>query len=331
MRAMVLEEIKHPLVLKEVPVPEPRPGEILLEVESCGVCRTDLHIVDGELPHPQLPLIPGHQVVGRVVKLGEGVTRFKLGDRAGIPWLAGTCQQCAFCSSGKENLCDQALFTGYSRNGGFAEYCTAHEEYALHLPSKDSALQLAPLLCAGLIGYRAFRLAQPAQTIGFYGFGSSAHLLVQIANHLGREVFVFTRPGDEKTQRFARSLNATWAGGSDQMPPQLLDAALIFAPVGALFPQALKAVKKGGKVVSAGIHMSDLPSFPYELLWGERSISSVANLTRQDGIEFMQLIENCALRVSVTAYPLDQANEALAAIRNGTIEGSAVLELSLAF
>lgn len=327
MRAMVLEQIGRPLVLKDVPCPIPKPYEVLIKVKACGVCRTDLHIVDGELPHPPLPLILGHQVVGIIDKLGEKASKHKIGDRVGVPWLGGTCQLCEFCVSKRENLCDKAIYTGYLREGGYADYCTAHEDYILELPQLYDDLQTAPLLCAGLIGYRAFRLAGPVKTIGFYGFGSSAHLLIQVATALGCEVYVFTRPGDEKTQRFARSLGAKWAGGSDQLPPTALDAALIFAPVGALYPQALKAIKKGGKVISAGIHMSDIPSFPYSLLWEERSISSVANLTRQDGFDFMQIIKKLPLQITVTTFPLEEANQALSAIRNGTLEGSAVLKI----
>jgi propanol-preferring alcohol dehydrogenase len=327
MRAMVLEEIGRPLILKDVPCPTPNPFEVLIKVKACGVCRTDLHIVDGELPHPKLPLILGHQVVGIIDKIGESVSKHKVGDRVGVPWLGGTCHTCEFCLSERENLCDKAIFTGYFRDGGYAEYCTAHEDFVLELPPVYDDLHMAPLLCAGLIGYRAFRLAGPAKTIGFYGFGSASHLLIQIANSLGREVYVFTRPGDEKTQAFARSLGAKWTGGSDQLPPTALDAALIFAPVGALYPQALKAIKKGGKVISAGIHMSDIPSFPYALLWGERSISSVANLTRQDGIDFLEMVEKFHIEVTVTPFLLENANQALSAIRNGSLEGSAVLKM----
>lgn len=327
MRAMVLEKIGEPLVLKEVPCPIPNPFEVLIKVSACGVCRTDLHIVDGELPHPKLPLILGHQIVGVIEKLGTQVTKHQIGDRVGVPWLGGCCDTCEFCSSGRENLCDNAIFTGYLRNGGYAEYCTAHEDFLMRLPDRYDDIHTAPLLCAGLIGFRAFKLAQPAKTIGFYGFGSSAHILIQIANFLGCEVYAFTRPGDAKTQSFALSLGAKWAGGSDQMPPKQLDTALIFAPAGSLYPAALKAVKKGGKVISAGIHMSDIPSFPYDLLWGERSMSSVANLTKQDGIDFMEIIAKMNLKVSANAFPLEQANEALAAIKNGSLEGSAVLQV----
>ncbi len=325
---MVLEKMGQPLVLREVPRPNPGPFEVLIKIRACGVCRTDLHIVDGELPTPQLPLILGHQIVGMIEKMGEKVTRYKVGDRVGVPWLGKSCQACEFCNSERENLCDHPVFTGYTKNGGYAEFCTAHEDFILRLPSRYTDLQAAPLLCAGLIGYRAFRLLQPTKTIGFYGFGSSAHLLIQIAVALGQDVYVFTRPGDEKKQAFARSLGARWAGGSDQVPPISLDGAIIFAPVGALFPQALKTVKKGGKVISAGIHMTDIPSFPYALLWEERSISSVANLTRQDGLEFMRLAEKIPLKVSATPFPLEKANQALSAIREGTLEGSAVLLLN---
>jgi alcohol dehydrogenase, propanol-preferring len=327
MRAMVLKEVGRPLILMDVPCPTPKPFEVLIKTKACGVCRTDLHIVDGELPHPKLPLILGHQVVGIIDKLGENVSKHKAGDRVGVPWLGGCCHICEFCTSGRENLCDSAIYTGYLRDGGYADYCTAHEDFVLKLPQEYEDLHAAPLLCAGLIGYRAFRLAGPTKTLGFYGFGSSAHLLIQLAIALGREVYAFTRPEDEKTQRFARSLGAKWAGGSDQLPPVALDAALIFAPVGALYPQALKAIKKGGKVISAGIHMSDIPSFPYELLWEERSISSVANLTRQDGADFMQLAKQYPLQITATPFSLENVNQALAAIKNGTIEGSAVVVL----
>lgn len=324
---MVLEKMGHPLILRDIPCPIPGPFEVLIKIQACGVCRTDLHIIDGELPHPKLPLIPGHQVVGIVEKVGEKVSKHQIGNRVGVPWLGSSCHSCEFCLSGKENLCDNAIYTGYLRNGGYADYCTAHEDYLLRIPERYDALHAAPLLCAGLIGYRAFRLAGPAKTMGFYGFGSAAHLLIQVANALGCEIYVFTRPGDKKTQSFAHTLGAKWAGGSDEMPPVALDAALIFAPVGALYPQALKTIKKGGKVISAGIHMSDIPSFPYELLWEERSMSSVANLTRQDGADFMQLVEKILIHVTVQAFALEEANQALAAIRNGTLEGSAVLQI----
>lgn len=330
MKAMVLEKVGKPLVLKDVPIPEIGSHEILIKVKACGVCRTDLHIVDGELPSPHIPLILGHQIVGLVERVGSQVAQFKPGDRVGVPWLGGCCGTCEYCLKNQENLCDHGIFTGYLRNGGFAEYASANEGFALSLPSNAlyEDLSMAPLLCAGLIGYRAFRLSQPADSLGFYGFGSSAHLLIQIANHLGKKVFVFTRPGDLETQQFAVSLGAYWAGGSNEQPPELLDAAIIFAPVGALMVQALKAIKKGGKVISAGIHMSDIPSFPYSLLWGERSMSSVANLTRQDGWDFMQLIQQLKVKAVVKAFPLEQANEALACIRDGSLEGSAVLSIA---
>lgn len=327
MRAMLLEKVGQPLILKEIPNPSPSPNEVLIQIHTCGVCRTDLHIVDGELPQPKLPLIPGHQIVGVVENIGAKVTKHKVGDRVGVPWLGETCHHCEFCLSNRENLCDNAIFTGYLRNGGYAEYCTAHEDYVLNLPNKYDDLHTAPLLCAGLIGYRAYKLAGDAKTLGFYGFGSSAHIMIQVAKSQGRDIYVFTRPGDTKTQHFAYTLGAKWAGGSDQLPPVLLDAAIIFAPVGALYPQALKVIKKGGKVISAGIHMSDIPTFPYFLLWEERSISSVANLTRQDGIDFMNLVKWIEIQVSVTSYPLEKANDALETIRNGTLEGSAVLTI----
>lgn len=327
MRAMVFEKVGQPLVLKEVACPKPNSNEVLIKITACGVCRTDVHIIDGELKPLQLPLILGHQVVGIVDQVGEKVTRYQIGDRVGVPWLGGCCDKCGCCLSGKENLCDEAIFTGYKRQGGFAEYCTANEDFVLKLPSSYEDLQAAPLLCAGLIGFRAFRLTQPTKSIGFYGFGSSAHLLTQIAKALGNEIYAFTRPGDEKMQKFALSLGAYWAGASDELPPQPLDAAIIFAPEGSLYISALKVIKKGGKVISAGIHMSDIPSFPYSLLWGERSISSVANLTRQDGREFMELVNEIPVKAKVTAYSLEDANSALSAIKNGSLEGSAVLTI----
>lgn len=327
MKAMVLEKIRQPLVLKEVPKPIPQPFEILIKVQTCGVCRTDLHIVDGELPHPKLPLIPGHQIIGKVEQVGEKVTKYKIGSRVGVPWLGQCCHHCEFCLSNRENLCDHAIFTGYLRDGGYAEFCTAHEEFTITIPDRYDAIHAAPLTCAGLIGFRAFRLAQPCKTIGLYGFGSAAHLLIQAIVKLGYDVFVFTRPGDKKTQDFAKSLGALWVGGSDEIPPVSLDSAILFAPVGALYPQALKAIKKGGKVVSAGIHMSDIPSFPYSLLWEERTMTSVANLTRQDAIDYMDLVGKLDLKVNVNVFPLEEANQALDAIRKGKIEGSAVLQI----
>lgn len=327
MRAMVLEKGGSPLVLREVAVPIPDSHQVLIRVSACGVCRTDLHIVDGDLPDPKLPLILGHQIVGQVTKIGSKVSKLKEGDRVGIPWLGGCCQTCDYCLEGNENLCDTPLFTGYQQNGGFAEYCVANEDFIIKIPENHDDIHTAPLLCAGLIGFRAFQQAATKKNIGFYGFGSSAHILIQVARKLGQDVYVFTRPGDTQTQKFALSLGAKWAGGSDELPPIALEAAILFAPVGDLFPQALQAVKKGGRVVSAGIHMSDIPSFPYALLWGERSMSSVANLTRQDGIDFFNLIEKIPLKTFVKKYSLEEANQALEDIRKGTLEGSAVLEI----
>lgn len=326
MKAMVLERLNAPLVLKDMPLPERGETDVLIRVEACGVCRTDLHIVDGELPHPRLPLILGHQVVGRIEEVGSKVTKWKKGDRVGVPWLGGACGKCEYCLEGKENLCDKAVFTGYLRQGGYAEYLAADGDFIFVLPEGYESKEAAPLLCAGLIGYRAYKLSGKAKLLGFYGFGSSAHLLLQAAKSEGSEVYVFTRPGDKEGQQFALSLGATWAGGSDTLPPRPLDAALIFAPVGALMPQALRAVKKGGKVISAGIHMSDIPSFPYALLWEERSLSSVANLTRMDGEDFLALAAKTPLHPKVTVFPLAQANEALDALRQGAFEGSIVLE-----
>ena len=326
MRAMVWKGPKSPLELQEVPPPEPKGSEVLIAVEACGVCRTDLHIVDGELPKPKLPLILGHQIVGRVEALGPNAHRFKVGDRAGVAWLGKTCQTCAYCSEGRENLCDKAILTGYHKDGGFAELATCEEAYCLSLPKEDESVHLAPLLCAGLIGYRAYRAAGERKRLGLYGFGAAAHILAQIAVHQGKEVYAFTRPGDTKTQAFAKSLGALWAGGSDEMPPKELDGAILFAPVGALVPIALKAIKKGGRVICAGIHMSDIPSFPYSLLWGERTLASVANLTRADGADFFTAIKECPLKTEVTIFSLEEANEALDAIRTGKLEGAAVLK-----
>lgn len=325
MRAMVLEEAGKPLILKNVPKPFPSPKDIVVRVKACAVCRTDLHIIDGELK-TKLPLIPGHQIVGVVDSIGDGVSKYKPGDSVGIPWLGGTCHECEYCLSNRENLCDKAQFTGFARDGGFAEYCLAHEDYALPLDPSFKPFQ-APLLCAGLIGYRAFRKLGDVQKIGFYGFGSSAHILIQVALAQNKDIYVFTREGDVETQSFAKALGAVWAGGSNEMPPELLDAAIIFAPVGALYPEALKALKKGGTVISAGIHMSDIPTFPYSLLWEERAMTSVANLTRQDGRDFLELIKKIPIKLTVTTFELEQANEAIEAIRNGDIEGSAVLTI----
>lgn len=320
MRAMVLEAAGRPLVLRELERPTPGPGQVLIEVEACGICRTDLHILDGDLDDPKLPLVCGHQVVGRVV---EGP--LDRGMRVGVPWLGSTCGSCVHCESGRENLCGDARFTGYHLDGGFAEYCVADASYAFQIPSDYPAAQAAPLLCAGLIGYRSYRMAPDAEHLGIYGFGAAAHILIQVALHEGREVYAFTSPGDSKTQEFARGLGAKWAGGSDERPPAELDAAIIFAPVGALVPTALRAVRKGGVVVCGGIHMSDIPSMPYADLWGERSLRSVANLTRRDGTEFLALAPQVPIRTTVTDYPLGAANDALDDLRRGRFEGAAVV------
>jgi propanol-preferring alcohol dehydrogenase len=325
MRAMVLERPGQPLVLQELPVPEPGPGQVLLRIRACGVCRTDLHIVAGELPGPKLPLVLGHQIVGEVVRAGPGANRFVPGQRVGVPWLGWTCGECRYCRSGRENLCDRARFTGYTLDGGFAAYTVADERYCFPIPAGYPDEQAAPLLCAGLIGYRALRFAGEAQRLGFYGFGAAAHILTQVAVWQGRTVYAFTRPGDLESQVFARELGAVWAGGSDESPPEQLEAALIFAPVGALVPQALRAVEKGGIVVCAGIHMSDIPSFPYAWLWEERVIRSVANLTRQDGEAFLSLAPRVPVRTAVQLYRLEEANRALDDLRHGRIRGVAVL------
>ncbi len=326
MRAMVLEKIGSPLKLKEVEKPKPGKGEILLEVSVCGVCRTDLHIFDGDLPQPHLPLILGHQIVGTVVEVGPGVKERQIGERVGVPWLGGSCQACGFCRSGEENLCDNAVFTGYHKNGGYAEYCVADEHYCFPLPKNYKDQEAAPLLCAGMIGYRAFRFTK-GKRLGIYGFGASAHIIMQIALAQGREVYVFTRKPDDAPSKFAKELGATWVGTSETLPPELLDAAIIFAPVGALYPQALKALNKGGTVISAGIHMSDIPSFPYKLLWEERSMRSVANLTLQDGKELLKIATEIPLKVKVNAYPLEKANDALKDLREGKFLGAAVLTI----
>jgi len=328
MRAMVLERPGQPVVLRDLPVPEPGPGHVLLRVHACGVCRTDLHIVDGELLDPKLPLVLGHQIVGEVVRVGAGATRFVPGQRVGVPWLGWTCGECKYCRSGRENLCDRARFTGYTLDGGYAEYTVADERYCFPIPEGYPDLQAAPLLCAGLIGYRALRFAGPAQRIGFYGFGAAAHILTQVAVWQGRQVYAFTRPGDHEGQAFARQLGAVWAGGSDELPPEPLEAALIFAPVGALVPQALRALEKGGTVVCAGIHMSDIPAFPYALLWEERVVRSVANLTRQDGEEFLSIAPQVPVRTEVQVYRLEEANRALEDLRAGRVRGAAVLQIA---
>jgi propanol-preferring alcohol dehydrogenase len=326
MRAMVLHQSRTPLRMEDVPIPEPGPGQVRLRVSANGVCRTDLHILDGELEEPVLPLIPGHQVVGVVDLVGPGVEGVAEGDRVGVPWLGYTCGECRFCCSGEENLCDAARFTGYQINGGCAEYCVADARFAFPIPEGYPDLQAAPLLCAGLIGYRALRMVGDAERVGFYGFGAAAHILCQVATWQGRQVYAFTRPGDAEGERFALQLGATWAGSSTAMPPEPLDAAVLFAPVGALVPQSLRACRKGGVVVCAGIHMSDIPSFPYRILWEERIIRSVANLTRQDGVEFLALAPQVPVRTEVHVYPLAQANEALEDLRQGAFNGAAVLD-----
>ena len=330
MRAMLLEKPKQPLRLKEVPLPRPEPNQILIRVHACGVCRTDLHIVDGELTEPRLPLIPGHEIVGRVVQTGEKVEDFRVGDRVGVPWLASACGCCRYCKKGQENLCDNARFTGYTVNGGFAEYTVADAGFSFHLAEGPGDTETAPLLCAGLIGYRSYRMAgKDARTLGLYGFGAAAHILTQGAVYQQRRVYAFTRPGDTKGQEFARRVGAVWAGGSDVEPPEQLDAAIIFAPVGALIPAALRAIRKGGTVVCGGIHMSDIPSLPYNLLWGERVLRSVANLTRRDGEEFLEIAPKVPVEAQVQVYSLDQANEALRDVRDGNIEGAAVLSMGV--
>lgn len=327
MRAMVLETPREPLRLRDLPVPRPTATQLLIRVQACALCRTDLHVVDGELARPKLPLVPGHQVVGVVAEVGSAVTGFASGDRVGVPWLGETCGKCRYCLAGQENLCDNAIYTGYQRDGGFAELCVADARFCLRPPADRPAVAVAPWLCAGLIGYRALRMAGEAQRLGFYGFGASAHLLIQIASKRGQQVFAFTRAGDHASQAFARQLGAGWAGASDQAPPAELDAALIFAPAGELVPRALAAVRKGGTVVCAGIHMSAIPSFPYALLWGERTLRSVANLTRQDGADFLSLAHTVAIEAETTLFPLEQANQALHALRTGALQGAAVLSV----
>jgi propanol-preferring alcohol dehydrogenase len=324
---MVLDSPGTPLREAELPAPEPGRGQVLVEVAACGVCRTDLHVVDGELPDPKLPLVPGHQVVGRVVEAGA---RFGAGERVGVPWLGWTCGECRYCLSGRENLCDRARFTGYQLDGGYAELAAADERFCFPVPDGYNDVQAAPLLCAGLIGYRSLRLAGDAERLGLYGFGASAHIVAQVARHEGRRVFAFTRAGDGEAQAFARELGAEWAGDALAPAPEELDAAIIFAPAGELVPAALAAVAKGGSVVCAGIHMSDIPSFPYELLWGERVLRSVANLTRRDAEEFMALAPRVPVRTEVEAFPLAEANEALARLRSGDVRGAIVLRVRAA-
>ncbi len=328
MRAMVLRAQGQPLRLSQVPRPKPGPDQVLIKVGACAVCRTDLHIVDGDLQQPKLPLIPGHEVIGVVVESGAAVAGIAPGDRVGVPWLGGTCGDCQFCRAGRENLCDQAQFTGYDLDGGFAEYMVANGAYVFPIPDAYDDVAAAPLMCAGLIGFRACRMVGAARRIGLYGFGAAAHIIAQVAKHQGREVHAFTRAGDENGQAFARRLGAVWAGGSEQLPPQPLDAAIIFAPVGQLVPAALRAVRKGGKVICAGIHMSDIPAFPYDLLWGEREVRSVANLTRADGLEFLDIAPQVPVKTSNHVYPLAKANQALDDLRAGRFEGAAVLVMN---
>ncbi|MBI2924426.1 MAG: zinc-dependent alcohol dehydrogenase family protein [Verrucomicrobia bacterium] len=325
MRAMVLEQPRQPLRELDLPTPTPGRGAVLVRVRACAVCRTDLHVVDGELPRPRLPLVPGHEIVGTVVERGEGAERFAVGERVGIPWLGWTCGACSFCMSQRENLCDEARFTGYTLDGGYADYTLADERFCFRIPDSYSDAEAAPLLCAGLIGYRSLVKAGDARRLGIYGFGAAAHIVAQIARFQGREIYAFTRPGDAPAQQFARSLGAVWVGDSTASPPEPLDAAIIFAPAGGLVPQALRAVAKGGTVVCGGIHMSDIPAFPYEFLWQERSLCSVANLTRRDGEEFLALAPRVPVRTETETFPLREANEALARLRSGQLKGAAVL------
>jgi len=327
MRAMVLEQPVNPLVLGDVSKPEPGPGQLLVRVKTCAVCRTDLHVVDGELPNPKLPLIPGHQIVGRLEEIAESVQGFSIGGRVGIPWLGWTCGECRYCRSSRENLCDRARFTGYTIDGGYADFTVVDARFCFRLPNEYNDVDVAPLLCAGMLGYRSYRKTGDAHRLGIYGFGNAAHLIAQIAIYQGREIFAFTRPGDKAGQESARKLGAAWAGGSNEMPPEKLDAAIIFAPVGALVPAALHALAKGGIVVSGGIHMSDIPSFPYTDLWGERAICSVANLTRRDGEEFLELAPRVPVKTKTQTFPLEEANTALEKFRSGKLNVAAVLVL----
>ncbi|MDB5408500.1 MAG: adh5 [Rhodospirillales bacterium] len=325
MKAMVLYATGTPLREAEMPEPRVAEGEVLLTVRACAVCRTDLHVVDGELPDPKLPLIAGHEIVGTVAATGNGVERFRVGDRVGVPWLGWTCGVCAFCRSGRENLCDRAQFTGYQRDGGYAEMVVADQRFAFSIPAVYPDAEASPLLCAGLIGYRALRMAGDAMRLGIYGFGAAAHIIAQVARFEGRQVFAFVRPGDDAAAAFAREFGAVWAGSSEEMPPEPLDAALIFAPVGGLVPAALRATAKGGTVVCAGIHMTDIPTFPYRLLWEERIVRSVANLTRRDGEEFLALAPKAGVKTTIETFPLGEANTALASLRGGKLRGAAVL------
>lgn len=325
MRAMVLKATGAPLQCETRATPSPGKGEILMRVTACAVCRTDLHLVDGELPQICTPRVPGHEIIGHVEAVGEGVTRFARGARVGMPWLGGTCGSCTYCRMGRENLCEHPVFTGYTRDGGYASHVLVDAAYAVPLPENLGDIEAAPLLCAGLIGWRCLQKAQDAQAIGFYGFGAAAHIAAQVARHQGKRVHAFTRPGDAEAQHLARSLGCSWAGGSDETPPEPLDAAIIFAPVGALIPLALRAVRKGGRVICGGIHMSDIPSFPYELLWGERELLSVANLTRDDAATFFPAVSAIPLRIHATTYRLEDANAALSDLRTGRLQGAAVL------
>jgi propanol-preferring alcohol dehydrogenase len=329
MRAMVLDSPHQRLQARDISIPVPGPGQVLLQVSACGVCRTDLHVIDGELEHPKLPLVPGHEIVGTARAVGSGVPPSLLGRRVGIPWLGWTCGQCEYCRAGKENLCEFAKFTGYSLDGGYAEYTVADARFCIPIPDQYDDTSAAPLLCAGLIGYRSLVKAGAAERLGIYGFGAAAHIIAQVARHQGRQLYAFTRPGDSAAQDFARSLGAVWAGGSDERPHVVLDAAILFAPVGALVPLALAAVRKGGTVVCGGIHMSDIPAFSYSLLWGERQIVSVANLTRQDAHEFMQVVDKFSIHTTVELFPLIEANEALDHLRSGRLRGAAVLKPQL--
>ena len=325
---MVLEKPRQPLVLREVPKPKPEGRQLLVRVSACAVCRTDLHIVDGELPDPKLPLIPGHQIVGRVEEIGTSVEKFSIGERVGIPWLGWTDGECVYCRSNRENLCDRARFTGYTIDGGYADFVVADARFCFRLPEQNDDVEVAPLLCAGMLGYRSYRKTADARRLGIYGFGNAAHLIAQVAIYQGREIFAFTRPGDKVGQESARKLGITWAGGSDEMPPERLDAAIIFAPVGPLIPAALRTLAKGGTVVCGGIHMSDIPSFPYVDLWGERAICSVANLTRGDGEEFLEIASRVPVQTKTETFPLEEANTALEKFRSGELSGTAVLLIS---
>jgi propanol-preferring alcohol dehydrogenase len=327
MQAMILDAAGHTLRPVEIPTPVPGEDQVLLKITACGVCRTDLHIVDGELPHPKHDLIPGHEIVGVVVGKGARAERFEIGQRVGVPWLGRTCGRCVYCKSGRENLCDQAQFTGYTLDGGYAQYAVANQRYCFALPDAYDDAEAAPLLCAGLIGYRSLMAAGDAERLGIYGFGAAAHIIAQVARAQGRSVYAFTRPGDESGQRFALSMGAVWAGDSTEAPPEAMDAAIIFAPAGALIPQALSRTAKGGTVVCAGIHMSDVPAFPYDLLWGERAVRSVANLTRRDGEKFLKLANNVGVKTEVELFPLIEANRALDAVRQGSVRGAAVLTI----